>query len=85
MHGPGIELAKGVAKPPAVDLSHDVSCGLFVEYRPEADRVCVPVPRRPPEEKHRRMLGLDNERFQPARSHNSEIRVGHEDLSTMIH
>jgi len=63
VHGLGVELAEGVSKPLTIDLSDDVSCHLFVEYRPEADRVCVRVPRRAPEEKHRRMLGLDDERF----------------------
>ena len=84
MHGLGIELAKGVSEPPAIDLTHDVSCRLFVENRPAADRLSVRSSFRPPEEKHRRMLGLDDERFQPTRGDDSEVRVGHTDLSTMI-
>jgi len=63
VHGLGVEMAKGVAKPPAIDLSHDVSCRLVIENRPAADRVSVRLSSRSPKEKHRRMLGLDDERF----------------------
>ena len=84
MHGLGVEMAKGVAKPPAIDLSHDVSCRLVIENRPAADRVSVRLSSRSPKEKHGRMLGFDNERFQPTWGDDSEVGVGHKDLSTMI-
>jgi len=60
VHGPGIELPQGVPEPPAVNLPHDVSGCLFVEYRPETERLSVRLPCGPPEEKHGRMLGFDD-------------------------
>ena len=51
MYGLGIELPKGVSEPPAVNLTHDVSCRVFIENRPAADRISVRLSARPPEKK----------------------------------
>ena len=84
MHGVGIELAKGFLEPPAVNLPYEVSCSLFVENRPTTDCPFVCSAFRPSEEKRSRMLGLDDQRFQAPRSHDSDVRVGHKDLSTTV-
>lgn len=84
VHGLGIELAKGISEPLAANLTDEVSCRLFVKNRPTTDGLSVWFPRRPPEEKHGRMLSLRDERFQAARSHDSKVAVSHKDLSTTV-
>jgi len=84
MHGVGVELAKGFLEPQAANLMHDVSCSLFVENRPTTDCPFVCLAFRSSEKKRGRMLGLDDQRFQAPRSHDSDVRVGHKDLSTIV-
>ena len=73
VQGLGIELIKGVSEPPAVNLTHDVSCRLFVENRPTADHPFFRSALCPAEQKRRRMLGLDDERFQPTWGDDSDV------------
>ena len=83
MHGLGIELAKSVPEPPAANLTRHVACRFLVEDRPAADGLSIRLSPRPPEEKHRRMLGLGDECFQPTWGNDSEVCVGHTNLSTI--
>jgi len=73
VYGLGIELPRGVSEPSAIDLPHHVSCRPFVEDRPTAGRISVRSSPRPPEEKHRRMLRLNDERFQPTWGDDPEV------------
>ena len=73
VQGLGIELAKGVSEPPADNLTHDVSCRLFVENRPTTDHPFFRSALCPAEQKRRRMLGLDDERFQPTWGNDSDV------------
>ena len=83
VQGLSIELAEGFSEPPAIDLSHEVSCRLFVENCPATDGAFVRLAFCPPEEKRGRMLGLGDERFQPKWGNDSEICFGHTNLSTI--
>jgi hypothetical protein len=72
MRGLGIQLTKGVSEPAGIDVTHHVACRLLVQDRPAAaDAFAVESSPSPPEEKRRRMLGLDDECFKPARGDDS--------------
>lgn len=80
----GIQLVQGILELPPVNLLHEASCRTIVEHCPATDGYCIRSAFGPAEQKQCRMLGFDDERFQPTRGYDAEVCVGHKDLITMV-
>ena len=77
-----MKLTKGFLESTASDSACQVTCCSLVENRPTADRLAHGLSRHPTKDKRCGVLGFENERFEPPRGNNAEIRVGHVNLST---
>ena len=78
----GVELTKGILESTASNSACQVACCSLVENRPKADRLTHGLSCHPAKDKRRGVLGFENERFEPPRGNNTEIRVGHVNPST---
>ncbi|MHB8954534.1 MAG: hypothetical protein ACYC4U_16305 [Pirellulaceae bacterium] len=73
VQGLGIELVQGILELPPVNLLHEASCRTIVEHRPTTDGSVIRSAFGPTQQKRRRMLGFDNERFQPTRGYDADV------------
>ena len=71
-----VKLAQCHAESSAYNVVNDLLLCIPPSALPKNTRPPPPAPCRPPQEKHRRMLGLNDQRFQPVRG-DCRVRVGH--------
>ena len=77
-----MELTNGFLELTGSNSACQVACGSLVENRPVGDGLAQGLSRHPAEDKRRGVLGFKNERFEPPRGNDAEVRVGHVNPST---